>query len=264
MKIFAAVVIFSVFFSAAAPAAEKKDFRQLRSEHFLINYRQDVSQSYVYKIKDKAEGFYRIITHEFNLMRDEFWLWENRAVIFIAKDKQDYLDSFECSSWSGACVDYRGKVIYTYPDQERFVATLAHELTHIIFREYLGRGSFPLWLDEGVAAYIEDKRGGGSYRDGLSFLKKKIKEETYIGLKELNQVSISGLNEKSEEYVNLFYLEAFSLVNFIKKKYGEYSFSRFLHYLRKGEPIEKSLSRISYYLKNFENLEKMWKKFYQE
>jgi len=262
LRIFAIAFVFSLLFSAL-PASGQQEYKQLRSEHFFINYHPDVKQDYVYRIKSKAEGFYKIITNEFNFTRHEFWLWENRAEIFIAKDRQDYLDRFRCSKWSGACVNYQKKVIYTYPDQKRFVPILAHELTHIIFREFMGAGEFPLWLDEGMATYIEDKRGGGPYRESLSLIKQSLREGSYIKLSELDKITPARLNKKPEEYVNLFYVESFSLVNFLKKKYGEYSFSRFLYYLRQGSSVEEALGKISYGLESFDSLEKLWKKFYQ-
>jgi len=262
LRIFAAALIFNLLFGASLPAAEP-DYRQLRSEHFFINYHPDVKQDYVYKIKNKAEGFYRIITSEFNFTRNEFWLWENRAEIFIAKDRQDYLKRFNCSKWSGACVNYQKKLIYTYPDQERFVSILAHELTHIVFREFMGEGEFPLWLDEGISTYIEDKRGGGSYKKSLFLLEQSLKDGSYIKLSQLDKITSASLKNKPEEYINLFYVESFSLVNFLKREYGEYSFSRFLYYLRQGHSIEKALAKISYRLQDFESLEKLWKNFYQ-
>ncbi|MFH1504080.1 MAG: hypothetical protein ABIH08_01640 [Candidatus Omnitrophota bacterium] len=263
MRIFVIAFIFSILFNMPA-RAEENNFKQLRSEHFFINYHPDVGQSYIYKVKNKAEGFYKTITHEFSFTRDEFWLWENRARIFVAKDKQNYLDSFNCSSWSGACVHYQDKIIYTYPDQEKFIPILAHELTHIIFREYMGKGYFPLWLDEGVATYIEDKQAGGLYKKNLFYLEQKIKDNSYIKLEKLNQITPGGLNGESKDFVNLFYLEAFSLVNFFKKQYGEYSFSRFLYYLKKGSSVVEAFSKISYYLQSFDDLEEKWKTFYWE
>jgi len=271
MRILAVTLIFSIFISniglelARSPFAyaKEKDFRQLRSGHFIINYKEEVDSTYVSKIKSTAEKYYRIITQQFNFYRDKFWIWENRAKVFIANNKDDYLESFECSPWSAACVNYHGKIIYTYPDQERFTSIFVHELTHIIFREYIGEGKLPLWLDEGVAVYMEDKYGR-TYRDGIPFLKSKINDGTYIKFSELDTMTIRSLNDKNQDYVNLFYLESFSIINFIMEKYGKYKFSDFLRALRKGLGLENALFKVSYDFKDLDKMEGKWKDYYQK
>ncbi len=261
MKIFVTNLLLSIFLIIPL-FAQDDELRQLRSEHFIINYDPDVGSSYVYDIKNIAEKYYRIITQEFNLIRDELWLWDNRAQIYIAEDREDYLESFKCSPWSVACVNYDKKLIYTYPNQKRFKQIFIHELTHIIFREYTGRVKLPLWIDEGIATYVENKYGGGDYKKRLRFLKKKMEKDESIPLGQLNRITTSQLNSASEEFVNLFYFQSFSLVDFIIKKYGKYKFSNFISYIEKGYSLEDALAKEYYYLQTLENLEKQWKRYY--
>ena len=267
MKSFVIGLIFSLFINFGInlrAQARGKEFRQLRSSHFIINYQQEVDKSEVSEIKDIAEKFYRVITQEFHLIRDKLWLWENRAKIYIAKDRQSYLERFGCTSWSAACVNYNAKIIYTYPGHPRLTPIFVHELTHIIFREYARQSKFPLWLDEGMATYMEDKHGGGLYQKRLPFLKKAIEEDKYIKLSELNAVTFNSLRNKSEDYVRLFYLQSFSLVNFIIDRYGNYNFSNFITFLRRGEGVTGALSKAFYHFKDLDQLEARWKKFYQK
>jgi len=270
MRILIVTIIFSILSNSfgfwgnegVRANVKQKEFRQLRSAHFIISYKEDVGRAYVMKVKNIAEKYYRVIARDFNFYRDKFWIWENRAKIFIAGNKDDYLNSFNCSPWSDACVNLHGKIIYTYPDQQKFASILVHELTHIIFREHIGEGRLPLWLDEGVAVYMENKYGGGYYTNGFQFLKKKIKEDTYIKFPQLNKVTIGSLDGESNDYINLFYLESFSIINFIMKKYGKYKFSNFLRLLKKGEGIESALSKVFYDFKNFDKFEAKWKDYY--
>lgn len=242
--------------------AEQEEFNQLRSEHFIISYREGVDRVYVRKIKSIAEKYYRVITQAFDFHRDEFWIWENRAKVFIAKDREDYSNSFNCSPWSTACVYHRAKIIYTYPDQNNFTPIFIHELTHIIFREHIGNGDFPLWLDEGVASYMGDRYGGGDYKKGLNFLKRKIKDDSYIKFFQLNKLTNNSLGGQDEDFINLFYLESFSIINFIMKKYGKYRFSSFLRLLKNGKGVEEAITKIFYDCKNFNELEVKWKAYY--
>ena len=270
MRILIVTIIFSILSNSfgfwgnegTRAYAKQKEFHQLRSEHFIINYEEDVDRAYVMKVKNIAEKYYRVIARDFNFYRDKFWVWENRAKVFIAGNRDDYLNNFNCSPWSTACVNLHGKTIYTYPDQQKFASILVHELTHIIFREYIGESRLSLWLDEGVATYMEDKYGDSNYKNGLYLLKEKIKEDTYIKFSQLNKVTIGSLDGESKDYINLFYLESFSIVNFIMKKYGKYKFSSFLRLLKKGEGIESALSKVFYDFKNLDKLEAKWKDYY--
>ncbi|UCG34824.1 MAG: hypothetical protein JSW17_04840 [Candidatus Omnitrophota bacterium] len=241
-----------------------RDLIELRTDHFIIQYHPDIKHEYVRKVKNMCEELYRKITQEFKLVRDELWLWENRAQVFIAKDRDDYLNRFECPPWSSACVNYHGKLIYTYPGQKNISSMFAHELAHIIFREYAGWGRLPLWLDEAIAMYIEDKYNTTSYRNQLRILKRLISTDSYIALSELGELSAPELQGKSEDYVKRFYLESFSIVHFLIKRYGRDRFSRFLFFLRTGDDFEKSLSKGFHPLRNMNDLERQWKRFYQK
>jgi len=264
LKIFANILIFSSFISLGFSAySQDTELLQLRSNHFIIRYHKDVSKSYVYKIKDIAEKYYRIITQEFNFVRDKPWIWDKRATIFIEKDKEAYEARSSCASWSAACVDYQRKIIYSYPQSSSFATTLVHELTHIIFHEYIKGGSVPLWLDEGMATYIENKKSIGHYDRSLYRLKRKIKDGSYIKFAELNLVTSMSLDGASDDYVKSFYLESFSIVNFIIKKYGRYKFSQLLKHIGSGYSLEASLNKVIYNFRNLEDLEKEWKTFYQ-
>jgi hypothetical protein len=260
LRVFVLLLILSICVGTAA-YAQDKDFKQLRSEHFIISYEEGVSEGYASRVKESGEKFYKIITQDFGLIRDKLWLWQNRANIYIAKDKESYIKKFKCLAWAAACVDYQRKIIYTFADQSGFDAILAHELTHIIFREYVGSGGLPLWLEEGIATYMGQKHGA-KYGYDISFLKNKMKNDEYIKLADLNRVTQSSLSSASQDYLNLFYTESLSIVNFIINQSGKYGFSNFLSYLKKGNSLEEALSKAFYKFRNLEELERQWKKFY--
>lgn len=240
----------------------EENFSQLRSSRFIVNYSQGVSRGYAQQIKERAEYFYQRITQEFGFLRDSLWLWDQRAQIFIAKDRQEYLDNFNCPDWSAACVDYRRKKIYTYSGQDNFISNLAHELTHIIFREYLRQDAVPLWLDEGVAMYIETKFAGARYRQNLGLISRQIGDGSYIPFQEMAVVDALTLKSKPSSFINTFYLQSFSVIDFMIRQYQPYRFSRFLQNLRQGDSLKRSLNRAYYQFQSLSDLEKAWKKFY--
>ncbi|MCF7871024.1 MAG: hypothetical protein K9L95_00045 [Candidatus Omnitrophica bacterium] len=269
MKIFLLIVLFNLFFLPQSFLAKSQNLRQgdesfyqLRSSHFIINYQEGVDRAYARKIKEKSEHFYKKITQEFHLVRDKLWLWDNRAKIFIAKDKEEYLRNFYCPDWSAACVDYQTKTIYTYPSQKDFIAILAHELTHIIFREYIERGSLPLWLDEGMALYIEANFAGSEYHDFLYQIQERVKNNNFIPFEKIMNLKTFDLKDKTVSEVNIFYLQSFSMINFIVKRYHKHRFSQFLWNLKNESDVEKALSKTYYHLNNLSNFEEKWKEFY--
>ncbi|MCM8819535.1 MAG: peptidase MA family metallohydrolase [Candidatus Omnitrophica bacterium] len=223
-----------------------------------------MGEHYASGVINKLEDFYRIITQEFNLVRDKLWLWENRAKVYIAKDRKDYLEEFKCPSWSGACVNYVDKIIYTYPGQENSNSIFAHELTHIIFREYIKNRDLPLWLDEAMATYIEQKYVFSYHKFNKLLLKDIIKENKYIRFNQLMQISNASLYNLPQQDINIFYLESFSIINFLIKKYGKDNFAQFLFYLRSGLNFEQALNKSFLSFRTIEELEEAWKKYYTE
>jgi len=250
-------------FVSGRAAAREGSFKQEAAEHFIIHYQQGVSRREVAAVKNLAEKYYRTITQEFHLIRDELWIWDKRAKIFIAEDRDNYSQHFNCQSWSDACVDYERKIIYTYPGQVGFSNILVHELTHIIFREYAGRNILPLWLDEGIATYMENKYGSGYYQRFVQkVFRKKLAAGEYIGFSELTAMSPAGLSGKEKSYIDLFYGECFSLVYFIITKYGTHNFSRFIAFMRKGLPVKEALAKVYFDFRDFGSIEKKWENYY--
>ena len=238
------------------------DVKELYSDHFIIISDKNIDQEYIYKIKNMAEDFYKVIAQEFNFIRRDPWLWKNRAKIFIAKDKDEYAQKYSCPSWSSACVDYQGKRIFTYPQQENFSSILSHELTHIIFREYVGKGQLPLWLDEGMSVYVAYKYEKKQNESEVGLLKQKILAGKYIKFSDLNNMTLEELKNKPRDYVDTFYAESFSIINCLVKKWSRYNLSNFFKFLKDGYSVTESLCK-SYNIRTLEELEKQWIRFYQ-
>lgn len=252
-------IFFLSFFIILSSSVYALQFKEERSHHFIIKYDPEVSKSYVYKLEKEAEYLYRKITQEFYLSRSKLWMWGNRAKIYVAKDKEDYLKDFNCQSWSLACVNYRDKIIYTFSLQRNFDSILTHELTHIIFREYIGKAQMPLWLDEGMATYMQ-------YKDTrekkviISFIKKMIKEGTYIDFSKMQNISSLDSNTSN---VELFYYQSFSMIYFLIDRFGRSKFSEFLMYLREGKKFDQAFAKAFRAIDNMQDFERLWKKFYQ-
>jgi len=233
-----------------------------RSLHFIVNYNPEIEREYIRKIINEAERFYRIITQEFYFIRENPWLWDKRAKIFVAQNRQEYKDKFPCPEWSEACVNYSQKVIYTYKNQKGFSSFLAHELAHIIFREYVGENlSLPLWIDEGVAVYVESKYANPSLERFLTEkIRRIIKEKKYINFDKINNIFLK--KNANKEFVNVFYIQAWSMVNFLRERFGRIKFKEYLNQISKGKDPQQMIFFTYGLIDNNEDFERLWREFY--
>ena len=241
-------------------------YDEARFPHFIVYYDKSVPETYATKLGDMGERFYMDITEEFNLVRNEFWTWDNRAKIYVAKDKDVFKTSFSCPAWSAACVDHVRKEIFTYPDQTNFDAILAHELTHIIFYEYIGNITVPLWFNEGVAVYIQETKADSKWfgDNFFVYLHHIINDNKYLSFTEILGIGDSGLSGKADDYVNMFYMQSYSMVNFLIKKYGHDGFAYFLYKLRDSGDFKAAMLSSFEGLSTPQEFEERWKNFYRE
>lgn len=87
--------------------------------------------------------------------------------------------------------------------------TVRHELTHLVnSRAVEGRQTMPLWLDEGLAVFGQQDPGG--FADAV---RTAIRRDAVVPLRGLTP-GFRGSN------ADLFYGEAWSVVNFLVKTYG--------------------------------------------
>lgn len=223
-----------------------------KSQHFIIYY-QDAPNDYVDNLISKAEDYYNDIVEELGYRRFDFWTWENRVKIYLFSSSSDYLQDTGRQGWSGAMVHVKKHTIKTFINQEDFFeAILPHEMTHIIFREFVGiKAVLPLWLDEGVACSQEKAR----INERLQFAKNLVKSNIYISLDKL-----SALRDYTLVLPKVFYAQSASLVAYLLEEYGREKFLDFSRKLKDNEPWRKALED-AYHFVGLTDMEKNWKAF---
>ena len=238
-------------------SAQGEDWSIFKSTHFFIYYRK-TPEDLLNQLTQKAEEYYDEITDEFGFNRLDFWTWDNRAKIYLFDTQEEYKKANNDLDWSIGTVTVRNKSIQSYASAPGFLDNvLAHELAHIIFREMVGfnNTAVPLWLEEGVAFFQErqsKKRLMKSYWAG------KIQTNTLMSLSQLN--SFDALHSKDRQLVELFYLEAYSLLDYLIKEFGKDKFSLFCQYLRDYKDLVRAL-RITYSFDNLQEFENSWKAY---
>jgi len=223
-----------------------------KSQHFIIYYQEDTT-GFVKELINRAEKYYNSIVDELGFRRFDFWSWDNRAKIYLYKDNPSYIKDTRRAAWSGAMVSVKTRTIKTYIGQDNFFdSILPHEMTHIIFREFIGeRDDLPLWLDEGIACSQEK----ASLVNRLAVAKNIINQNAYLKFNHLFQIRDFAL---IVPYT--FYAESASIIVFLMEEYGSAKFLDFCRKLRDAAPWKQALLETNNFF-NFEEMERAWKSY---
>ena len=273
----------AIFLFCSCSISFALDWQELKSEHFIVYFIGD--EKFAQEVLDKAEVYYQRIAYELGYPRySNFWTWDRRVKIYIYKEKDEFLKATSQPKWSEGMADYTNKQIVSYGWAKGFVESLLpHEMAHLIFRDFVGfKGEVPLWLDEGVAQWAEEQKR----KDYKAMSKYYLKKETLLVLdvmmtldirqvKENDKIHMRLIHSKDgqegvlflggEELVNVYYLQAVSIVGFLIEKYGSDSFAIFCRQLRDGKSMEESL-RFAYplYIRSLKELQERWVTYLEE
>jgi hypothetical protein len=228
-------------------------WKELKSTHFIVYYKS-APEKFVSDASQSAEYYYNRISADLGFRRFDFWLWDNRAKIYIFDDAADYQNEVGLPAWSAASTIASKKIIRAYPGIYGFLENiLPHEMGHIIFRELVGfdNPAVPLWLDEGVASLQQ--------RDVYYSANFILKNEIHKGsLLDLNALSSYNLYASANTHsVSLFYSEAYSIVTFLISKYGRDKFQEFCQALRDKRDFDRALSS-AYNIESGDELNLLW------
>ncbi|MCK4993802.1 MAG: hypothetical protein KAS13_01980 [Candidatus Omnitrophica bacterium] len=274
--IYLTIAIFLLFGSLSYSQSQ---WEQIRTEHFIVYFYTD-NQEFAESVSVAAEEYYDTVAVELGYVRySNFWKWDKRVKIYIYPDHNAYLLASHQQSWSHGMANYTQKYIMSYVWGHDFLdRLLVHEITHLIFRDFVGfKGEVPLWLDEGIAQWGE--KNARVLRTDM--VKKLAISKRLLSLDAMmqidvrsvqndNKVKVTGLYEdrknrlilqlRGDELVNTYYLQAFSLVSFLMNRFGAEDFIVFSRQLRDGKTITEAL-QFAYptQIRSIDQLEGKWR-----
>lgn len=225
---------------AGGAAAQTGEWQVLKGQHFIVNYRSD--KTFAEETLRTAEKYYKQIAEDLGYARqDRFWLWENRAKIFIFEDRDSFAKATGAPEWASAKANYALKEISGFRDAVSFIGIhLPHEMAHLIFRDFVGfKGDIPHWLNEGVAMRAETS----ARAEAETLVAEWAGRGELIGLKQLTTVDI--VHTEDPALAKRFYLQSVSLVGYMIERLGAERFQKFCKALRDGMALEAAL-RTSY------------------
>jgi hypothetical protein len=290
MRILLGILIF--FLNTVAYA---QSWREIKSDHFLLYFIPSVvtvnssDSSSVVEAEDfgkevlrKAELYYERIADDLGYQRSsEFWTWDKRCKIYLYADHDSFIKASNHPAWAGGMADYDTKTIMSYFGSKEFTDTiLPHEIAHLIFRDFVGfKGAVPLWLDEGVAQWTEEKKRA----EVKKVVKEMLKRNGLLTMEDMMKLPINNIKSGDNVYIrptrtrsgekgvlfltgnNLitaYYIQSVSLVGFLIEKFGKNDFAGFCRALRDGKNLEEALVAVySTHIHNLADFDDQWKDY---
>jgi len=163
----------------------------------------------------------------------------NKILVMLFGDRKTYMRFTKRPAWSGAASDLRADTMYVI-EGKNFYPLSVHELTHLYFDGYFLPTVSPLWLSEGMAVYMQiyatrqkpawiDHSIGNILRGG------------YIPLDEM--VTVEDLSHLTTQQAELWYTQAYSLIDYLLNERTRDEFYRFCSELKMGTPVHQALYR---------------------
>jgi hypothetical protein len=218
------------------PAANGEPWQILKGDHFIIRYRADPANAET--VLRQAEECYQRIGETLGIPRyDGFWLWERRVSVVLFQNRREFIAAARAPAWAAGKASYSQREIMGVGTDAEFIAgVLPHEMTHLIFREYIGfDAEAPRWLDEGVAQSLDPRRRAEADRRARAL----IRSGRLIPLRTLTSLDIR--QERNPEAALDYYAEAASLVGFLIASQGGAAFVRLCRQLRTGRNLDEAL-----------------------
>lgn len=237
-------------------AQDTQGWNNSKSRHFIVYYK-NAPEDFIEQVVNKSEDYYLMITDNMGFTRFDFWLWDERAKIYIYDNAKDYNLTTGQPNWSFGAAVPKEKKISTFVDSRGFFdSLLPHEMGHIIFREMIGFDNYaaPLWLEEGVASYQENLRVAAADM----FLREAADNNELIPLDRFSQVNLKGAANTSE--IQLFYAQSASVIGFLINGFGSDKFVEFCQHVRDKKDFNEAM-RYVYNFSNIEELELAWKEY---
>lgn len=163
----------------------------------------------------------------------------NKILVMIFGDKDSYGDFTKLPPWSGAASDLRADTMYVV-EGKSFYPLSVHELTHLYFDGYFLPTISPLWLSEGMAVHmqIQTSKQTPSWVDRSM---TRIAAGKIIPLSEMMQTE--DLSTYSTPEAELWYTQAYSLVEYLLTTRTRDEFYKFANELKAKTPLHQALYR---------------------
>ncbi|MBI4801777.1 MAG: hypothetical protein HY796_04545 [Elusimicrobia bacterium] len=223
-------------------------YKTYETAHFLIKaYSTETAVSY----SVICEGDYRRLMNDLGLYS---FAPAKPYNVVVYKDLEEFMGKTGQPKWSGG-VAY-GNAILIY-ESEGSAAVLSHEMTHLIFNEFLGlaNSNSLKWLNEGLAVYEETQ---GYWQSKADYSRRLSSLVVGNPIPFLQMINLAPQGER-DAVVERWYAQCGSVAAFLIKEGGTLGFSIFLSRIRDGATVDAAAAEAFTVLgKNLAEIEKAW------
>ncbi len=207
-------------------------FRAKEGSHFIVKYDAGENAVLGNLVSILLEEAYMRIGYDFG----HYPVDMIEAVLYT---REQFRDTTRSPSWTGALYDGRIKIPVGGVTErtELLEGVLFHEYTHaVVHRVALGRA--PVWLNEGLAQYVEGKRIDDDDSDYLNKLlgDKRFSLRTIEG-------SFMGLDARQARNA---YLMSLSATEYIIREFGSFTAMGILEYMGEGQTLNDAIESAVY------------------
>lgn len=174
--------------------------------------------------------------------------------IYVYKDLDEFVSKTGQPRWSGGIA--RGNAILVY-ESEQAAAILAHEMTHLVFNEFIGMANNRdfKWINEGLAVYEETRASASSRKDYSQRVTTLVKPNPIPFSQMINLVP----QQEQAGAVERWYAQAGSVIAFMINEGGTMGFSTFITRLKAGILPDAAVAEAFPGLwRNLGEIEKSW------
>ena len=219
-------------------------WEEYKDDHFIMYYDKSIPKTYIKKFAKECEKDYETVLDRLGFSRMDFWLFKDRAKVYLFKDRDEYLEKTGFPEFSAGAANYEDgyiakKTIVTYFQNKGFFENLLpHELTHIMLEDFIGANTdIPLWFNEGLACSNEQDR-----EKYIQEVKKIMKEDH-----DLSKTISPGME------AHKFYAISASYVIYLLREYGREKFVLLCKKLKNRKPFNNAFEEV-YGFKNLDEL----------
>lgn len=202
--------------------------------NFLIYREKSLVSESVKKVLDNIHGNLMLDLTPFTLV-----MKPNKILVMLFGDRNSYMTYTERPAWSGAASDIKADTMYIL-EGEGFYPLSVHELTHLYFDGFFLPAISPLWLSEGMAVYMQihtTKQKPPWIENSIT----RILNGEFIAMEQMAEMEdLKGLSTGQAE---LWYTQAYSLMDYLLNERSRDEFYKFCNELKKGVPIHQALYR---------------------
>lgn len=202
---------------------------------YLIYREKDPVTAKVKEVLDNIHGNLMLDLTPFTIVAKP-----GKILIMLFNQKQSYLDYTKRPPWSGASSDLRSDTMYVI-EKTGFYSLTVHELTHLYFDQYFLPTISPLWLSEGMAVYMQIYASKQKPAYIVRRMKQVLETGQIIPFEEM--MSAQTLKDYPTEKAELWYAQAYSLVDYLLNTRSRDEFYKFCTELKNNTPVYQALYR---------------------